>query len=372
MLVTELRAEEFDASYVATLFYLSEALEPGDSGTVVCDLTFRQGKGFGYAASITQARLGLPDRDYYLDPKLLAMRQAYRAHVGRMLSLAGMPDAERLATRIVDLETGLARIEWSQLASRDRIRRYNKVALDGVAALAPGFALRDGLRASGVAGRVPYVIVNQPSYLAGVAAMIGKTDLASLKAYFAWRLLHAYAAYLSAPFVGEDLAYRSAVSGVVADAPQSELAVECVDSALGDALGRLYVASYFPPERKERMRLLVANMLAAYRSSINELDWMGPATKKEAQDKLALMTVKIGYPDRWRDYAPLAIHADDLVGNIMRARRFEFHRQLAKLGQRVDRGEWLLTPQRVDADYNPTMNDITFPAGILQPPFFSG
>jgi predicted metalloendopeptidase len=323
-----------------------------------------------YAVAIDQAELSMPDRDYYLEPQLAATKASYRRHVATMLGLAKLAHASALAGRVAAFETALARIEWTQLAARDRLKRYNRVAIAALPSLTPGYDLCAGLAQAGIADKVDAVIVHEPSYLAGLAALISRTDLATLRAYFEWRLLHAYAGYLSTPFVEDDFLLQAALNGTKENAPRWMRAVDAVQDALGDALGKLYAEKYFPAERKARVQGMVDIMLAAYRQSIGELDWMGPQTKKEAQAKLALITFKIGYPETWRDYAALVIRPDDLVGNMMRAASFEFRRKAAKLGKPVDRSEWLWPAQRIDADYRPTMNDITLFAGILQPPFF--
>ena len=219
--------------------------------------------------------------------------------------------------------------------------------------------------------KVDYVIVNQPSYLKGFNEVLAKTDLATWKSYFEWQLVRSYAGYLSKPFVDARFAfYGTALTGVTENRPLWKRGVGVVEGAMGEAVGKQYVQLHFPAERKARMEVLVKNLLAAYRESIDTLDWMGPATKKEAQAKLAKFTPKIGYPNKWRDYSGLGVSRDDIVANMMRAQKFEYQREVAKLGQPIDREEWGMTPQTVNAYYNPAMNEIVFPASILQPPFF--
>ncbi|MET3130109.1 putative endopeptidase [Oxalobacteraceae bacterium GrIS 1.11] len=324
-----------------------------------------------YAAYIGQGGLGMPDRDYYLDAKLAAVKAKYQLHVEKMLGLAGVKDAAAGAKGVVELETALAKLQWTKVENRDPVKRYNKVALDQLDELAPGFDWKAGLAAAGVASKVDYVIVNQPSYLSGLNQIVEQTDLATWKAYFEWQLVHGYANYLSQDFVDANLDfYGTALSGVTALQPRWKRGVAAVDGALGEAVGKLYVAQYFPAERKARMEALVQNLLAAYQQSIATLDWMSPETKQEAQAKLAKFTPKIGYPTRWRDYSKLSIVADDLVGNMLRAADFGYRRQIDKLGRPIDREEWGMTPQTVNAYYSSTMNEIVFPASILQPPFF--
>ncbi|WP_317204441.1 M13 family metallopeptidase [Janthinobacterium sp.] len=324
-----------------------------------------------YAVYLSQSGLGMPDRDYYLDAKLAGVKLKYQAHVEKMLTLAGRKDGAGAAKGIVALETALAQAQWSKVENRDPVKRYNKMALDQLDTLAPGYDWKAGLAAAGVANKVDYVIVNQPSYLSGFQQVVAGTELATLRAYFEWQLLRAYANYLSKDFVDANFAfYGTTITGVTEQQPLWKRGVGAVDGVLGEAVGKLYVAQYFPAERKARMQALVDNLLAAYRQSIDTLDWMSAETKREAQTKLAKFTPKIGYPDKWRDYGALAIAPGDLVGNMLRAADFNYKRQLNKLGKPIDRQEWGMTPQTVNAYYSSTMNEIVFPASILQAPFF--
>ncbi|HEV7814827.1 MAG TPA: M13-type metalloendopeptidase [Janthinobacterium sp.] len=324
-----------------------------------------------YAVSIAQSGLGMPDRDYYLDAKLADVKAKYQAHIEKILGLAGDKDAANSAKAIVALETALARIQWTKVENRDPVKRYNKTDIAKLDTVAPGYDWKVGLAAGGIASKVDYVIVNQPSYLAGFDKLVEQTDLATWKAYFEWHVLHAYANYLSKDFVDASFAfYGTTLTGVTEMQPRWKRGVGAVEGSLGEALGKLYVAQYFPPERKERMDALVKNLLAAYKQSIDTLDWMSPETRKEAQAKLAKFTPKIAYPNKWRDYTTLVVAPNDLVGNMMRAANFAYLRQTSKLGRPVDRDEWGMTPQTVNAYYNSTMNEVVFPAAILQPPFF--
>ncbi|WP_311196826.1 M13 family metallopeptidase [Rugamonas apoptosis] len=329
-----------------------------------------------YVADLYQDGLGLPDRDYYLKPhdaKLASTLAKYQQHVARMLALAGHGQAQATdeARAIVALETAMAKIQWTKVELRDPVKAYNKVALDKLPALLPGYDWSGYLQQTGLAGKVDYVIVSQPSYLKGMARLLEQTPLATWQAYFRWQVIHANAPYLSQAFAAENFAfYGKVLSDVPEQQPRWKRAVNATDNALGESLGKLYVAQHFPPERKARMEQLVANLLAAYQQSIATLDWMSSATKEQAQAKLAKFTTKIGYPNKWRDYAKLVVTRDDLVGNVLRATEFAYERQLAKLGQPIDREEWGMTPQTVNAYYNPEMNEIVFPAAILQPPFF--
>jgi predicted metalloendopeptidase len=327
-----------------------------------------------YAAYISQGGLGMPDRDYYLkkdDKRMAETRAKYEQHVAKMLALAGEKNPEAQAKAIVAFETELAQAQWTKVELRDPVKRYNKVEVAKLGELTPGYDWKAALAAAGIANKSDYVIVSQPSYLTGFNQILAKTDLASLQSYFKWQLLREYAPYLSKAFVDENFAfYGTAITGVTENRPRWKIGVSTVEGALGEAIGRQYVEKYFPAERKARMQELVKNLLAAYKESIDTLDWMGPETKKEAQAKLARFTPKIGYPNKWRDYSKLTIRQDDLAGNVMRASTFAYNRNINKLGKPVDREEWGMTPQTINAYYNSTMNEIVFPAAILQPPFF--
>jgi putative endopeptidase len=326
-----------------------------------------------YAVILFQGGLGLPDRDYYLkdDAKLKDARAAYLAHVAKMLSMAGESKAAESAAAILKLETSLAKIHWTRVEDRDPIKTYNKTAITELPALMPGYDWQRYVRSAGIDGKVDSVIVSQPSYFTGLSKVLSGTPLPVWKVYFKWRVLSAAAPYLSKSFVDERFAFSGGVlRGVPENLPRWKRGVALLDGSIGEALGKLYVAKYFPPQNKARMQALVQNLLEAYRRDIDTLDWMSAETKVGAQAKLAKMLTKIGYPDHWRDYSALKVSRDDLRGNVLRANEFEYRRNLAKLGKPVDHGEWRMRPQTVNASYNPTGNEITFPAAILQPPFF--
>ncbi len=262
-------------------------------------------------------------------------------------------------------------MQWTKVENRDPVKTYNKVELAKMADMAPGYDWNSYFADAGIGAKASYVIVSQPSYLKGFAELSNKTSLETWKAYLQSHLIGAYASFLSKPFVDERFAfYGTTLSGVTQMQPRWKRAVGAVETAMGESLGKLYVEQHFPAERKVRMEALVKNLLAAYKQSIDTLDWMSPATKKEAQAKLAKFTPKIGYPNRWKDYSALTVSRDDLVGNVMRSRAVESNRELNKLGKPIDREEWGMTPQTINAYYNPEMNEIVFPASILQPPFF--
>jgi predicted metalloendopeptidase len=327
-----------------------------------------------YVADVQQGGLAMPDRDYYLkddDAKLADIKAKYEQHVERTLALIGNPRAVFDARSIVGFETELAKIQWTKVELRDPIKAYNKFKLAEMDKLAPGFAWQAWLDAAGLSGKTGYVIVGQPTYLKAFAELSNKTSLDTWKAYLSMHLVDAYGSYLSKNFVDERFGfYGKTLSGTPEMEPRWKRGVGAVERAQGESLGKLYVAQYFPPERKARMEALVKNLLAAYKQSIDKLDWMSPATRKEAQAKLAKFTPKIGYPNKWKDYSKLVVKRDDLVGNVMRARVVAADREIDKLGKPIDRDEWGMTPQTVNAYYNPEMNEIVFPAAILQPPFF--
>jgi putative endopeptidase len=326
-----------------------------------------------YAVIIQQSGLGLPDRDYYLkdDAKLKDARAKYRAHIAKMFSMTGDPDAGAEAAAILDLETALARLQWTRVENRDPIKTYNKVPIADLPQLMPGYDWRRYVRGTEMADKVDSVIISQPSYFTGLDKLLTATPLPVWKAYFKWHVLSAAAPYLSKAFVDERFAFRGTVlSGIPENRARWKRGIALLDDALGEALGKLYVAKYFPPENKARMEALVGNLLDAYRRDVDTLDWMSSGTKKGAQEKLAKLVTKIGYPATWRDYGALQIARDDLWGNVVRANEFEYRRNIDKLGKPVDRNEWQMTPQTVNAYYNPPMNEIVFPAAILQPPFF--
>jgi len=237
--------------------------------------------------------------------------------------------------------------------------------------VAPGFDWKTWLDAAGLSGKTTYVIVGQPTYLKSFVDVSNKTSLDTWKAYLSLHLIESYGSFLSKNFVDERFDfYGRTLSGVKEMEPRWKRGVGAVERSQGESLGKLYVAEYFPAERKARMEALVKNLLAAYKQSIDKLDWMSPATKKEAQAKLAKFTPKIAYPNKWKDYSKLVVSRDDLVGNVMRSRVVEADREINKLGKPIDREEWGMTPQTINAYYNPEMNEIVFPAAILQPPFF--
>ena len=327
-----------------------------------------------YLVEIAQSGLGMPNRDYYLqadDAKLMDTRAKYQAHVEKLLALAGQPDAAGQAARIVALETEIARAQWSAVQNRDPVKTYNKLPIAQVKALAPGFDWDGWMKEQGIAGKVREVNVAQPTYLQALDKIIAATPVETWKSYFTLRLLSAYAPYLSQDFVDESFAFRGTVlTGAKVNRATEKLAIAQINRDLGEVVGKVYVQNYFPAERKAQVQDMVNNFLLAFKERIDTLDWMTPETKKQAHAKLAKISVKVGYPDKWRDYSALAIARDDLVGNVMRSREFAHRFGVNKLGKPVDRSEWHMTPQTVNAYYSPEMNEVVFPAARLQAPLY--
>ncbi|TWP33510.1 M13 family metallopeptidase [Leekyejoonella antrihumi] len=325
-----------------------------------------------YIVYVEQEGLGLPNESYYREDKYAEIRDQYVAHIERMLSLAGVRDAAELAPQVMEVDTRIASAHWNVVATRDAVKTYNKFEFAALSDLAPHFdwtAWAHGLNAPH--GGLDHVVVREPSFLQGLSDALRDLPMASWKAWLSWRLVSAQAPYLHAALVDESFDFNGRVlSGTPQLKERWKRGVELVEGALGEAAGELYVAQHFPPRAKERMAELVANLVEAYRRDFQTLEWMSAETRARALDKLAKFTPKIGYPDKWRDYGTLEIDADDLVGNVERAARFEMTRELAKVGEPIDRTEWLITPQTVNAYYHPMMNEIVFPAAILQPPFF--
>jgi putative endopeptidase len=327
-----------------------------------------------YALWFSQGGLGLPDRDYYLsdDAKLLGFRTKYREHVAKMLTLLGDAHAGDEAARILALETALAKIQWTRVANRDPQKTYNPQTLAQLKELAPSIDWNSYLAKGGVPDLLPTMIVRQPDYLKGLSGLIKSTPLPTWKEYFRYQLLSGSAPYLTRALVDEDFAFTQ---GVLRDTPKNQerwkRGCELVDQLIGEASGKLYVAKYFPPKAKARIDDLVANLLKAYAQSVDQLSWMSEATKVEARAKLRKINVKIGYPRRWRDYSKLVISPTDLPGNVRRGVKFENDRKLAQLGGPIDRDEWQMTAPTVNAYYDPQLNEIVFPAGILQLPVFN-
>ncbi len=322
---------------------------------------------------VGQGGLGLPDEEYYRLPAYADIRAAYRTHVAGSLALAGFADAEAQADAVLELETAVAACHWDKVRTRDLRAMYNLMPLAGFEASAPGLPFASWLAGLGVPeAAVGELVVTQPSFFTDVAALLTEDRLPAWRSWAAWSLVSSRSPYLSAAFVQERFGfYGTVLSGTPALKERWKRGVDLVEGALGEAVGRVYVERHFSSVAKERMDVLVANLIEAYRRSIDDLDWMTEETKERALDKLAKFRTKIGYPTRWRDYGTLEIVPGDLLGNVERATAFELQRSIAKIGAPVDREEWLMTPQTVNAYYHPLRNEIVFPAAILQPPFFN-
>ncbi len=323
-----------------------------------------------YAVHLGSSGLGLPDKDYYLKPSFAEMKAKYQKYAATMLTLAAWPDAEKYAGEILAFETKLAEASWDRAELRNRDKTYHVMSPDEIAALAPGFGFRGLLDAGGL-GEVKRIIVTDDSAFPKKAAIFAATPLDVLKAWMVFGTADSSAPYLSKAFADASFDFRAkTLSGQPEQLARWKRAVASTDAALGEDVGKIYVDLYFPAESKKQMLDLVSNIRAALATRIDRLEWMGTATKKAAQEKLARFTVKIGYPVKFRDYSALVVKPDDLYGNIERSTRFEWQYELDRLNKPVDRAEWGMPPQKVNAYYNPTLNEIVFPAAILQPPFF--
>jgi putative endopeptidase len=325
-----------------------------------------------YIMYLNQGGLSLPDESYYREDTFAEIRTKYVGHVERMLTLIDVPDPADAAARIMALETRLAGDHWDRVTNRDATKTYTKFDRSGLDALSPEFDWSAWLAAVEIPDTAfAEVVVRQPSYFTGLGQALVELPLADWKTWLTWRVVHSAASLLSAEFVTENFDfYGRTLTGAPQQRERWKRGVALVEGTLGEAVGKLYVEQHFSAEAKSRMVELVANLVEAYRQSISTLDWMSEETRARALDKLDRFTPKIAYPDTWRDYSALEIVPGDLVGNVRRGGEYELARELAKVGGPVDRSEWFMTPQTVNAYYNPLMNEIVFPAAILQPPFF--
>ncbi|GAA3670701.1 M13 family metallopeptidase [Microbacterium marinilacus] len=349
---------EFDRAGVTSVIGVFVEPDPGDPTR--------------YVPFLVQSGISLPDESYYRLDGFAATRDAFRAHVERMLGLAGVEDAAAQADRVVALETEIASHHWDKVRSRDAVATYNLKTWDEVQELV-GLDLTPWLEgvAPGDPAAFAEVVAYQPSFLEGVGTLLTEERIDDWKAWLRFKVVRASAPYLPDAFVQENFAFNGTeLTGVPEIRERWKRGVALAEGALGEAVGRVYVERHFPPAAKAAMDDLVANLLEAYRRSITTLEWMGPETRERALRKLDSFTPKIGYPVKWKDYGALEIDATDLLGNVRRASAFEHDRQIGKVGGPIDRDEWFMTPQTVNAYYNPLMNEIVFPAAILQYPFF--
>ncbi|MFV8336123.1 M13 family metallopeptidase [Flavobacterium sp. RSP29] len=319
-----------------------------------------------------QGGLGLPDREYYSleDAKSKEIQKKYVTHIEKMLQLGGIANAPDLSKKIMMLETTLAAQHMKKEQTRDIVKLYNKYAIKDLNQLMPDFNWEAMLQNAGILNQ-QNIVVTQVDYIKSLNTIIKTTPLNTWKAYLKWNTIHGSATSLNTALDNENFDfYGKTLNGIQVQQPLWRRGVDRVNNSLGEIVGKVYVKKHFSPEAKEEVTLLVKNLLKAYGESIKNLDWMSPETKKQALDKLSKFTPKIGYPDKWRDYSALKVVKGDLYGNQQKATTFEYNRQINKLGKPVDRTEWGMTPQTVNAYYNPPLNEIVFPAAILQPPFF--
>jgi putative endopeptidase len=323
-----------------------------------------------YAVEMASSGLGLPDKDYYLQPAFAEKKAAYQAYVAKMLGLIGWPEAAARAADVVAFETKLAEASWNRADKRDRDKTYNPMTLSELAAYAPGFDFKAYFVARDLSD-LQRVVVGDNTAFPKKAKIFAETPIETLKAWEALGVVDQAAPYLPDRFVQAHFEFHGkTLSGQPELRPRWKRAVAATNGALGEAVGEVYVGHYFPPEAKRQMLDLVGNIRTALAARIQRLDWMSPETKTQALDKLSKISLKIAYPDKFRDYSALTVRGDDLYGDVVRGAEFEYRRELARLHKPVDRSEWSMTPQTVNAYYNPVLNEIVFPAAILQPPFF--
>ena len=365
---------------------LGEMTPVGFMGVVGADVEVDINDPERYTSWVGQSGLGLPDESYYREEAQAPLRQAYVEHVARMMALAGLTDSfgasgEDLAERVMAVETALAKGHWDRVTCRDVEKMNNPMSWQQIVDSAPDLPWnewREGIRAAARGAGVEQTafleeaIVTQPDYLPHAAGVWQETDLEDLQAWAAWHVVHGRASLLSGAFVEENFDfYGRTLQGTDELRPRWKRGVGLVESCLGEALGEIYVERHFPPSHKSAMEALVGRLIEAYHQSISSLEWMSPATRERALEKLALFTPKIGYPVRWRDYSAVEVVPGDVLASVRSVERADMAYSLNKLNKPVDRDEWHMTPQTVNAYYNPTMNEIVFPAAILQPPFFN-
>ncbi|MBV8404951.1 MAG: M13 family metallopeptidase, partial [Gammaproteobacteria bacterium] len=325
-----------------------------------------------YCIFVSESTLGLPDRDYYLkdDPALKELRGRYVDYIAQMLTLGGIDNAAAKARDVMAFETEASKVQWPVEKRRDVDAIYNPRSKSQLRAYAPGFPWQPFLEAQQLGAR-EQLVVGELTAVRDLSALFGRTSVATLRDFLTFHYLSSHAPYLPRRFDEARFAfYGQAMHGQPQQRERWKRAVDAVDDALGEAVGRIYVAEYFPPESKAKMQQLVTDLEAALSERIDALDWMTPQTKTRAHEKLAAFTPKIGYPDKWKDYSQLTVRRDDLLGNVRRAAEWQWNYQVERLDKPVDRGEWQMTPQEINAYYNPSNNEIVFPAAILQPPLF--
>ena len=349
----------FARQAVAGLVALQAEPDPGDPNR--------------YVMFAGQGGLGLPDEEYYRLEEYAEIRAHYVQHVAASFALAGIEDFEAQAQQVFDLETAIAATHWDKVKCRDLRLMYNLMTLDEFTASCPGLHWREFLAGGDIAeSKMAELVAMQPSFFADLSALLTDDRLPAWRAWARWKVINSLSPYLSSAFVDENFRfYGTVLSGTPELRERWKRGVALVEGSVGEAVGKIYVDRHFSTTAKERMDQLVGNLIEAYRRSITDLDWMTEETKESALAKLTKFRSHIGYPTKWRDYSSLVITCDDLIGNVMRVADFEVNRALNKIGEPIDREEWLMTPQTVNAYYHPLKNEIVFPAAILQPPFFN-
>lgn len=325
-----------------------------------------------YVVFLEQGGISLPDESYYREEQFQEIRDAFLAHLERVFALVGLDQPHERALRVLNVESTVAKHHWDSVRSRDAEDTYNLWSLEEVSSTLGGFPFEQWCVATGIPlTAVAEVVVRQPSFVLGLKDVWAGVSLEELRDWFQWQVIKAFSAYLSSDLVDAHFDFfGKTLSGIPEIRPRWKRGVSFVEGVMGEAVGKLYVAQHFPPQSKSQMDELVSRLLDAYRDSIEQLEWMSAETKMRALEKLASFTPKIGYPDTWRDYSALSVDASDLLGNVRAGNEYEFQRELAKIGAPLDRDEWFMTPQTVNAYYNPGFNEIVFPAAILQYPFF--
>ncbi|HET9649983.1 MAG TPA: M13-type metalloendopeptidase [Microlunatus sp.] len=352
---------------------LGRQLRDGLDGLVRLGAESDPGDPTRYVMFAEQGGLGLPDEEYYRLEGYAGIRDEYRKHIAASFALAGIGDADEQADAVFALETDIAAHHWDKVKTRDMRLMYNLRSLQEFDDSAPGLRFRTFLAGAGVGEQaVSEIVVAQPSFFSEAAELLTEDRLTGWRSWARWKVISTLSSYLTDDFVDERFRfYGTVLSGTPQLRERWKRGVALVEGALGEAVGKVYVERHFSPVAKERMDVLVANLIEAYRRSITALDWMTEETKTSALDKLSKFRPHIGYPAKWRDYSSLEISAGDLIGNVLRASSYELNRSVAKIGAPMDRDEWLMTPQTVNAYYHPLKNEIVFPAAILQPPFFN-
>ncbi|WP_339921402.1 M13 family metallopeptidase [uncultured Flavobacterium sp.] len=371
-LLPEFKKIDSISNYSDLAEYFGHANQSGNNSPFVIGVMEDLKDPSQYMLYAWQGGLGLPDREYYFleDSKSKEIRKKYVTHIDKMLQLGGVESSVALAPKIMALETSLAAKHMKKEQTRDMMKLYNKYPIKDLKQLMPDFDWASLLTTAGIKNQ-KNIVIPQVEYIKSLNDIIKTTPLATWKAYLKWSVVHGAATSLNTALENENFNfYSTTLRGTEKQRPLWRRGVETVNKNLGEIVGKVYVEKHFSPEAKEKVSILVKNLIKAYEESIKKLDWMSPETKKQALDKVSKFTVKIGYPDKWRDYSSLKIIKNDYFGNQQRATAFEYNRQLNKLGKAVDRTEWGMTPQTVNAYYNPPLNEIVFPAAILQPPFY--